>query len=443
MNLTTKQWVAIVAGVLAIVVLVAFFTGLMERNDTQNWQLVQSLGGNVYVRSQAGYYAKYFGKVWTYPRAVQCYFSGKGDEGGAADQSIRVTFNDGGTAQISAMAFYRTPVTEEYQLKMHQNFNNDMDSVTHTVRAHLTNCIKATGPLMSSSEHQSARKAEFTQLVETQLRNGLYVMRKIDVELKDRTDEDGNPITVYATEIVEDADGVPKIAQTSPLKEYNIEILQFSVTETLYDTQTLAQFATKKEAFLAAEQSKAEREQEVQQRLMIIEKGLREAAEAEAVANVRKTTSVIAAQEKFEIAEQAKLEAETKASMALAVAVIEKEEAETKANMELAVAELNAQAAIQKGAAVVTLAEAEEKRIEIAGAITEKDQILAEIEANMRAKIAENLAKIQTPATLVVGGSGAEGGGNDLMSNMVNLLLMRHAGIIGEDGQPAPLAPRK
>ena len=432
MKFSVKQWILIGVAAVAIIVVVCLATGIMERNDVQNYQIVQALDGEVYVRSEAGWYMKNFAKVWTYPRAVQCYFSEKTDEGGTDDQSIRVTFNDGGQAMVSTMVRFQLPTAKENQIQIHQNFNNDMEALKHAVRAHLTNCIKATGPLMSASEHQSARKAEFTQLVEKQLRNGLYKMRKVEKELKDRTDEKGKPITVYATEIVEDKDGMPAIAQISPLMEYNIQILQFSVTETEYDPQTLKQFATKKESYLAAEQSKAEREQEVQQRLMVIEKGLREKAEVEATANKLKATAVIAAELKAEVALQTKLEAETAANQLLSVAKIQKEAAETKANQELEVARTGALAAEENAKAVKTLASAEEERIKKAGAITEKEQILAEIDANMRAKIATAIAQVDVPSTMIIGGGA--GGKTQITESLLNVALLERLGMI----DPAP-----
>ena len=109
-----------------------------------------------------------------------------------------------------------------------------------------------------------------------------------------------NPITVFATEIVNDTNNNPIIDQPSPLFEYGMGVLQFSIEGTKYDEETERQFAAKKKSFLAAEKSKAEREQEVQQRLMIIEKGLREKAEVEAEANKVKAKAIIEAQQKVE-----------------------------------------------------------------------------------------------------------------------------------------------
>ena len=96
------------------------------------------------------------------------------------------TFNDGGTAQISSFVKIQLPTTEAERI-LHSTKTSTPTSanVLDAVRAHLTNCIKSTGPMMSASENQASRKAEFNQVVEEQLTQGLFEMRRTEVELKD------------------------------------------------------------------------------------------------------------------------------------------------------------------------------------------------------------------------------------------------------------------
>jgi len=424
--------------ILAMVILVCLvvsFIGLkafiIGQNDDQNYQVLQTPMGKVYIIDNPGWYGKWFATVWTYPRSVQEYFSASEEEGGTKDQSIRVTFNDGGTAQVSTMIRFQTPVSEEQRRKAHRDFSGNPENMINSIRAHMINCIKASGPLMSASEHQSARKAEFTQLVDNQLRDGLYEMRKVEKELKDRTDEKGEAITVFATEIVTDENGKPKIAQRSPLDEYGITILQFSVTGTEYDDMTRQQFDAKKKSFLAAEQSKAEREQEVQQRLMIVEKGLREKAEVEAIANKEMATATIKAT-------QEKTVAETEASKKLEVAKLDKQEAETRAAKELEVAKLEKAAASEKAEAIRLLADAEQERIQKAGALTEEKKILAEIAARRDVDVAANLAKINVPRFIISGSAGG-GNGGSVTSDLINIMLLKGSGLL--DSQTDTVIP--
>lgn len=414
-----------------IVILVVLLYGL-GKNDDQNYQVIQSVTGKITIKDEPGWYIKAFATVWTYPRSVQKYFSSSTDEGGIKDESIRVTFNDGGTAQVSTMIRFQTPTTEDMRRKAHRDFSGNIDNMINSIKSHMINCIKATGPLMSASEHQSARKAEFTQLVDAQLREGLYKMRKVERELKDRTDENGKPITVWATEVVLDESGKPVVTQKSPLEEYGIIVLQFSVTGTDYDEMTRKQFEAKKAAFLAAEKSKAEREQEVQQRLMIVERGLREKAEVEAVSNKEKAQAVISAQKEKEVAE---LEAAKK----LEVAKLDKQEAETKAAKELEVARLLKQAAEEEAQRIKLLAAAEEERIQKAGGLTEEKRILAEINKSRDVEVAKELSRIAVPEFVIVGGNG--GNGDDLTKTLINLNLLKAGGLMPNKEGVKPVVP--
>ena len=95
---------------IAVVILWGWIVG---KNDDQNYQVLQTPTGKVSIIDSPGWYGKWFATIWTYPRSVQKYFSASAEEGGAKDESIRVTFNDGGTAQVSTMIRFQTPVTED------------------------------------------------------------------------------------------------------------------------------------------------------------------------------------------------------------------------------------------------------------------------------------------------------------------------------------------
>lgn len=419
-----------VAFVLGIIVLILIVGGF-ERNDSQNWQFVQSVGGTVTIKDQPGWYLKMFAKVWTYPRYVDKAWNDIEGEGDKALQSIRTTFNDGGQAQVSTYIRYSTPTSEEKRIEFHRQFSGNIDNATVAVKSHLINCVKATGPLMSASENQSARKAEFTQLIEEQLVNGLYQMKRIEKEIQIIAD----PIDIVpeaalktpvpkteikvTTEVLRDVQGQALVAKKSPLDVYDITVLQFSVTATDYDPEILKQFAAKKTSFLAAEQSKADRAMETAERLAVIEKGLREVAEAQAKGNVEKETAVVAAQLKAEVATQAKLEAETVAEMALSVAEIEKKEAQIRLDQ----AELDSQA-------IIVLAKAEQEKIRLAGAITELETAMIEAEVKMKIGIAEAYSGIAVPSTVITSG-GMNGDGQvhgGMQDSLMSLVLLKLVG---------------
>lgn len=420
------------AGVLfMVIVLIALFVGtfngLFDRNDDQNWQVVQSVGGDVEIKNDPGWYLAKFAKVWTWPKASDTEdFKG-----------IRVTFNDGGTAELEGSIRYRLPSKQDERRVFHQEFSSnegDIDGGMHNVHeaviAHLVNCFKNTGPMMSGSEHQSGRKGEFYRLVNDQLKNGLFETERITTQVKDQTDENGQPITVMSTRVVLDDAGNPKIKEHSPLEQYGMNITQFSIGSQTYDDATLDQFAAKKEFFLAAEKNKAERQNMVEERLMIEERGLKDKAEVEATALKDKAKAVIEAQKRVEVAEasarqaaEQKKQAEIEAEREKSVGILNAERQRDVATLDLESAKLNAEA-------VKITAAAEEERIQKAGAITEKDRILAEIKRAESIGVAAALSKIPVPQTVINGGGG-EGGNNS--NGLMQLILLKAAGIIKDD----------
>lgn len=95
-----KLIIVAAAVVTILIAVIVVMTGGFGHNDYENWQIKQSVGGNVEVIDKPGYYAKMFATVWTYPRSVQVFYSKSEKEGTNEDESIGVTFNDGGEAQI-------------------------------------------------------------------------------------------------------------------------------------------------------------------------------------------------------------------------------------------------------------------------------------------------------------------------------------------------------
>jgi hypothetical protein len=408
--------VGIAAVVAGIVIFLAFGT-----IDAQTWIHVQPYWGEARIQNGSGLYWKGFAKVSVYPRYLEFAYNDEAGQGEKDKESIRVTFNDGSTAQVNSRVVVQTPDTEEKQLAFHRMMNGSQEAIKSKVKAYLTECLKSTAPLMSSTEHQTSLKTTFSRHVEDQFTVGLYDMRQVQKELTDRTDAEGNPVTVEATEIVLDENNKKVIAKQSPIvDEYGMVLTQFSIEGTDYDPETLLQFKAKKEQFLAAATSKAEREAMVQEALKIEAEGLKDKAKAEAEANVLKATAVIAAEQKAEVALQTKIEAETVAEQAREVARIGKEEAELK--FDIAVIDANA---------VIVTAKAEQEKIILAGALTEHAQAIIDAGVLMNGQLAEAIKDVKSPQIVFSSGAAAEGGdGEGTFGQMIQLLLLKQSGLM-------------
>jgi hypothetical protein len=314
------------------------------------------------------------------------------------------------------------PSSVENRQLVHREFTANIENVKSSVRAHLVNCIKTAATTMTSSENQTSRKAEFAKIIGDQLVDGLYRFKRVEVAVLDisgqpKLAENGKPMTAFATAIVRDKDDMPMIDAQSPLEQYGIEVAQFSITGIKYDPQTLEQFAKKKEASLKAELAKIQVEQAKQETQTKIEEGKRMKAEKDAEMSVQVAQARGEAEMLVTTAEQNKLQAAEikekaviEANQAKEVAVIDANQKQEVAVIQLAAAQLDAQAKI-------VLAEARQKEIDLAGFITEKERVLAEIAKERDIGVADKLSGLQLPDKVIMtGGSGSGDGANQLFS---------------------------
>lgn len=141
-----RYWLYAVIGIVGFM---AFKYGVGSNQD-QDWLVVQYPWGTVNVIDTAGWYMKAGGSYWSYPRNWQVEYD--------KEYSFIVVFNDGGSATMNAMVRFASPATLEGKRKFHQLFAGCEESVEAAVWAHLSDAMKSSGPVMSASEHQSARR---------------------------------------------------------------------------------------------------------------------------------------------------------------------------------------------------------------------------------------------------------------------------------------------
>lgn len=421
--MTPRNIIALIVALFVIVFGSFTACAAVGHNNAENWQVIQSVDGDVSIRDEAGFYWKGFANVTTYPRVFAIEWG-----------PDVVTFNDGGTARMEGIMRIRTPSTETERRLMHSEFAADssMRNAETAVEAHVVNVLKVTGPVMSGSEHQSARNGEFYNLAYEQLENGLYQSERTYVELIDQLDQNGRPIKVLATKIIKSPDGQPLVQEASPLIQYGFGIAQFSIAETGYDPKTIELFAAKKESLLNAERSKAAREEQIQERLMIEQRGLKEKAEIEAQANKEKAKLTIAAETQVAVANQEAAQAEEIKRKQTTEAESRKAILTTEAQARKEAASLNLEAARLDAEAMVVAAAAKEEQVLKAGAITEKERVLAEIARDTKIGVARELAVVKTPQFIIGGGNGQSGG---TLDNLMNIVLMRQMGVLPETKQ--------
>ncbi len=467
---------ALVATIVTMAIFMIVSASLVGRNDMNTWQYVQQLDGDTYVINNFGWYWKGLAQVTTYPEVLEIY----GKKTSTVDDSANVKFNDGGSADIDWYARIRTPkpkgdespeqlkVIEQQQREFHRMFRNKENSVA-AVRSHVRDCISKTGNLMSASENQAARKAEFYAVAYGQFKDGYYEMRKVVIRRKGLTDlmqaaEAGTVVqggsatsttpapqprvsqglslaqqseqivgeesieasdTVRAAEIVHGKDGKPVIATTSPLQAYGMEVLQFSIIETQYDEGTLQKFKEKRALLLATETARAEAVRSAQERLKNIAEGNKAIAEQEALANQEMARKVIAAQILQEVegvkTKQREVEGATK------VLVAEVMGKQLDAERERAV--LEAQTAENTRKAAEVTAKAQEQMIALGGAVTDAEKTLQEVYTKQTEQVAKSLAGLQVPDTVIIAMDSIPEGHSPLTMALPSLQFLKAAGL--------------
>lgn len=415
----------------AIITLFCIFSVpyMVEWNNEEEYQVVEYPNGTIRVIDTTGFHLQLFGEVFTYPRYIDTHFAtpAAGVDGEEElDSSIRVTYNDGGWGQTSSHLKFQMPVTETERIELHRHFGNgEEDSVTDAVGHHLRNCLKNAGPLMSGSEHQAQRRAEFYQAVLDQLQNGLYVMERVEQRIDRGIDRtlSNEPETQYATKIRRDKDGKPVWSAPSPLSEYGITVIQYNLTNTVYDADTLAQINAKRESYQLAEQAKAATLNEQQKLLEVIEKGKLAVASIEAEENKAKKKTLVEAEQEQDVARISQAEEVTKAEQQVVVAG----EQLKKANTQLEISLIKIETAQAEGEKLISESEATQAKLNQGGALSERDKTMAELKQQRNAAIATAISQIPAPRIAILGGSGGgeTGSGSATTETLMNLLMLQ------------------
>jgi hypothetical protein len=332
--------------------------GMFETNKAGYVKICQMpVSGDLKVIDTPGMFYQGFGDVTEYKQAGT-YTFGKPHSDAADDLSDSITsegvttrFNDGGTATWSGNIRYELPIHDrEAMIRIHTQFRSYSHVAESLIGPSTRQSLILTAALMSSQDSYSGRKSEFPQLVEDQVKNGVFLTDSeetivIDPQTKEekkmhhvliRKDEAKNPIR-----------------RGNPMADYKITITQtFLDKEPVYENGIEEQIKKSREATMRIATARAQAEAAVQDTTTAEAQGKAKVAEAQYEQEVLKSKQIV-------IAKQEKEVAEIEAAKRVAVAEQEKLEAETVAKRKLSVATLDKQSAEQTKQATVLLAEGE------------------------------------------------------------------------------------
>lgn len=366
----------LVGGVVSLLILVGVGRELIGSNDAGYYQIKQAaVTGSLSVIENPGAYIKLFSTVTTYHVSDVYYFSKQ--ESGQADADadpIKVRFNDGGTAEVSGMIKFRLPSDPEKQLRIHRDFKNYRAIKHDLMRQVVAEALMQTAPLMKAEDSYSTRRSEFTDLAEDQVTDGIF--ETVSKEFKDK-DAEGNEFVEKEVNVAKDAKGLPIIRKVSPLKQYGIEVIQFVIKDIDFDQTIDALIAKKKEAEQQKVVAKANAEKAKQDAITARAQGDARIATEKANQDVEKIKEVTIAQKEFEVAQLRRKQAEQDAA-----------------------------AQITTGKAL-----AEVNRLKVQAGLTPLEK--ATIAKETAIGVAAELAKVQFPSMMVIGGGGNGKGAAD------------------------------
>lgn len=375
-----------IIGIAAAVIIGLFFLGsIIHSNDVQQFQVVQSLTGNIDIIKDGGIYFKFMPRVWTYPKVETVYFSNEQDESKDND-GVKVRFSNKGEGDISSQVVYRLYNADPEILKMHEYVAGSKDRVEELLLAKLKDIIMEKASNITSSQAVEDRESLANEIRKEYVNNPELLANGIKVE-------------------------------------------QFSITQISFDNTTTALFEAQQKADLQKKTAEAEKQNLIMQKerteaeyaqKIAASKG---AAEVEMMKQVtdaerQKKLAEIEAQKKVTIEQLAKEEALVKASKLFELAEVEKRtEAE-----KLEVIKLQASQKIES-------AKAKQQEIQLSGAITETERYKLEVDRDTKIGIAkhvaEGISKMTLPKTVIVGGSTGEK--INSMETFFNLMNVKQA----------------
>ena len=378
---TCPKWISIAFCVLLVCIIGIYgFCKMLHCNDIDRIQIIQNMDGQTEVRREGGWYARFFPRIWNYPKASVeiCSESDK--------DAVQLLFSNKTTASLNCQIGYRIDSTNDEQvIRLHQLVEGNDEKIWKIVQTSLQTAAQRVASQYTPSE--SVEKFdEFQQKI--------------------------------ANAILHDSD----------LLEKGIDVVSFTCAGLpKYDKQTLEQFDRQKAADLAKRLAEAEKMKYEAEVLKT------EANYKQQIAEQKGQAEAQTAKEQTD-AERVKKLAEIAAEQKVEVEKLETEQAMIKAKRELEIAEIEKQTE-EKQLEIIKIkadqkiadAQARAKELELSKALSETDKAKMELELGKeRVKweaIGKALGTIKLPQIMNIGSNSKSDGSNPL-DNLINMMTI-------------------
>lgn len=359
---------------------------------------------------------------------------GEGDEQVTRQQRpVSVRFADTYTGLIPETFRFKLSPNPEKVVQMHREFRNFENLVDSLLIKNSRNVTVITATQYTGEEFFQGGLNRFKSQLEDQLRNGVYMTERRQVEIEqtdlapvgvgqsDSTKLQRSKQLVWKTVPILDDKGVPR-RQSNPLDQYGILVTQVTVGDPQPEAQ-LERLLTDKKA-LVAERIKTIQEQETAKAQAKTEQLKKEIERTKAVQDAQRTKelAVISQEKEVEVARQIAERELVEQQKQKDIAEIQKAKELEIAKANLAIQEANAAAAKFEAQAIKEKgsAEAEIIRAKYSALNDSKDIYLAEVQRDIARTLYLNLKnfQVQMPQNYVNTGSFANEGTGGLKTNL-------------------------
>lgn len=294
---------------------------------------VRTIFGQEKVVNEVGLATKWFGRSseWKKALTVEAKLSAKeldARSDGAEINAFRVVFLGNVDAAVEATARFRMPVGDKF-LELAREYREPENFMQTALIPALKDTLQSTASLMTADQFYAGGRSEFSSDFEAQLRDGLFIVRRIEVKadvpegppaetaIAQRGVEQGqfgdNTRTTFKIERQVDANGQPR-TKPQQYRVFGVELVEARITnvipnESFQERMKAVQEST---AQLVLAQQNRMKEQEAKQ--LAIAKGEREVEEKR--------------QETLKVQIEATTQAETNKQLALIEASKRKEQSE-------------------------------------------------------------------------------------------------------------------
>jgi regulator of protease activity HflC (stomatin/prohibitin superfamily) len=228
--------------------------GLFENVPAGYICVIQSpISGELIVYTEHGLKLQKFGKVTYYPRSGIFEFRQPVDSTDKVqekyynvedDRSLKIAFNDSGTAWISGSVRYDYPLSQDMITTLHKIFSSHEAVLKGLIETTVERSVYMTGPLMSSIDSAMSRKADLPAFISSQMMYGLFAVQTRDVAMEDEVTHEMRRVKI--AEPIKDPkapDGYAR-QEESILSKYGMVLSNLSIDNITYDQRLQQRITT-------------------------------------------------------------------------------------------------------------------------------------------------------------------------------------------------------